>query len=83
MRSGGKGLARYLKQARRQPLLSLFDQVADDVKAQTGNQQRPTRYGDLNASTYLLASLAPAPDLAAAPASARPGRVDAPNTPSP
>jgi len=59
-------LAKHLRQAGQKPLLSLFDQVADQVRAETGNQQRPTRYGDLKASTYLLANLTvqpPAPDL--------------------
>jgi formylglycine-generating enzyme required for sulfatase activity len=61
-------LAKHLRQAGQRPLLSLFDQVADQVRAETGNQQRPTRYGDLKASTYLLASLAPEPPTPPRPA---------------
>lgn len=43
------------------PLLTVFDEVANDVEHQTGNMQSPTRSGNLRTSVYLLASLVPMP----------------------
>jgi osmotically-inducible protein OsmY len=43
------------------PLLTVFDEVANDVERQTANKQSPTRSGNLRTSVYLLASLVPEP----------------------
>ncbi len=43
------------------PLLTVFDEVANDVERQTANKQSPTRSGNLRTNVYLLASLVPVP----------------------
>ena len=48
-----RSLADNLKK-RDQPILVTFDHVASSVKQATNGSQRPTRYGDLPATTYLL-----------------------------
>jgi formylglycine-generating enzyme required for sulfatase activity len=52
-------LAAHLTRARERPLLALFDDVKRDVLKRTGHlnpPQQPTRYGDMDTSTYLLGS---------------------------
>jgi len=52
-------LAARLARAREQPLLALFDEVKRDVVQRTRHldpPQQPTRYGDMDTSTYLLGS---------------------------
>lgn len=48
-----RSLADNLKK-RDQPILVTFDNVASSVKQATNGSQRPTRYGDLPATTFLL-----------------------------
>jgi formylglycine-generating enzyme required for sulfatase activity len=59
-------LANRLAEAGSRPILNLFDAVADEVGQQTGQRQRPTRYGDLKANTYLVASAETRPEPKAA-----------------
>lgn len=52
-------LAAHLARARERPLLALFDDVKRDVMQRTRHldpPQQPTRYGDMDTSTYLLGS---------------------------
>lgn len=52
-----KALSRHLQRAREVPIRILFDDIADDVRTQTARlpePQRPSTYGDLRATTYLL-----------------------------
>lgn len=56
-----RALAEQLAQAKERPLMDLLDAVSRSVRAETNNEQRPTRYGDVETGTYLLASLAPIP----------------------
>jgi osmotically-inducible protein OsmY len=60
------------------PLLTIFDEVANDVERQTANKQSPTRSGNLRTSVFLLASLVPEPVVPPAPRIVNPSPVHAP-----
>ena len=59
-----RSLSRHLSRARELPLRRIFELTATDVREQTGNQQRPRTYGDLDSRVMLdgrLLQMAPAP----------------------
>lgn len=54
------------------PLLTVFDEVANDVEKQTANKQSPTRSGNLRTNVYLVAGVAAVPTPLPSPALAQP-----------
>lgn len=48
-------LAAHIKE--REPVLKIFDRIAESVRKETAEKQRPIRYGDLPVSAYILPPL--------------------------